>query len=148
MSLGRHEIELEGYKIWGEPVSWWQRTFSLFWQSSSSKYKVVFQAQTDITKPKRFAVRIQSANHETNASLFDLPPSKSGTTITDKTDELPLINSGDAALTVGVAGYSAQRAIYSFHVTDKSWLTLALIAGSIAGIFSVLGQLLIALLDR
>ena len=52
---------------------------------------------------------------------------------------------GDTFLTVSTVRLPVSQVIYSFHTTNRSWLALAVIAGTIVGLVSVLAQAIVAI---
>ena len=75
---------------------------------------------------------------------FLVPKMKKGCKWETTVGEMHLINTGDTFLRVaeviGAKTTPEYESVYLFHVTSRSWLALALLAGILAGALSILGS--------
>lgn len=144
MSLGTRKVGIGGYFVWGEPRSWWHRITTLYWQSSTPKYNVYIQIppNTRIPYKKKFFIRLHFSNDNyTDPEPIEVPPSQFGEKHKYKIEGLPLLVTGDTFLEIH--DDTSEKTIYSFHTTYRSWLSLAIIAGFVAGLISLVTQIII-----
>jgi hypothetical protein len=152
---GKRTADIEFFKVTGEP-SFIRRIFDYlpFWQGSTPKFRLIIEATNDIEHESNFLYSIEYGDgYRYSPQQLQIPPIKRGERRIYYLIRIPLIYTGDSFLTVTeilnlkanlLSGF---QTVYSFHVTNRSWLFLTLLAGLLAGIFSTIGNLLIKLIN-
>ena len=137
---GKRSVILNSFKITGEP-DFWHRIWDYipFWQGSDQKFILIIEALGNTSANKDFQYTIEYGINLTYV-LYDLeiPDMKQGEKITLALEPIPLLHTGDSWLIVTRVNPQFFHRVYSFNVTNRSWLFLALFAGLLAGLFSAL----------
>ncbi len=122
-----------------------------YWQGSQPKFTFYFRALTDIKHESNYVYDIQYSTGKISKIApwqISIPPKNNGSTyeVTIR-NNVYLINTGDAfvrvAEVIGAKTPLEYESVYSFHVTSRSWLALALLAGILAGGLSIVGSWLL-----
>ena len=119
-----------------------------YWQGSQPEFTFYFRALTDIEHKCGYVCDIQYSTGKIPKLApweFEVPEMKKDGKWETTVGRMHLINTGDTFLRVaevkkGVKTPIEYESVFSFHVTSRSWLTLALLAGILAGALSILGS--------
>ncbi len=120
-----------------------------YWQGSQPEFTFYFEALIDIEHKCRYLCDIQYSTGKIPKLApweFSLPEMKRGGKWETTVGKMHLINTGDTFLRVAeVTGTKTNpeleyKSVFLFHVTSRSWLFLALVAGILAGVLSILGS--------
>ena len=118
-----------------------------YWQGSQPEFTFYFTALTDIEHQCRYVCDIQYSTGKIPKLApweFLVPKMKKGVKWETTVGKMQLINTGDTFLRVaevtGAETTLEYESVYLFHVTSRSWLALALLAGILAGALSILGS--------
>ena len=121
-----------------------------YWQGSQPKFTFYFRALTDIEHECNYVYDIQYSTGEISKIApwqILIPPKNKGSTYeVTISNNVYLINTGDTFVRVAeVKGAKTleYESVYLFHVTSRSWLGLALLAGTLAGGLASLGSWLL-----
>lgn len=123
-----------------------------FWQGANARFRLTFEATTDIEHESKFIYSIEYSFGENNPSQqLNMSPIKANEKRVYNLVPMRLIYTGDASLVVSeilsktaISGY---QTVYSFNVTNRSWLWLTILAGFLAGLFATIGNLIVHLID-
>jgi len=144
-------IDFNGYQITTKPKGLRKYLWDIFpyWQGSTPKFEVTLKALRNIPSTSRwrfilFDKTLSTDNPET-LEWIDEENIKEGDIIPRIVKTVPISFTGDMQLVIDDRG--TKKTIYSFHVTHRSWLALAIIAGILAGIIASLGNALFRLLE-
>ena len=80
--------------------------------------------------------------------MTDVTNAHSGDVKTIVLESEPFIYTGDTFITINAGKYRGDKPIYNFHVTNRSWVSLAIIVGAIAGILTIIGQIIINIINH
>ena len=156
MCLSKQIVNYGYYEIITKPASLWRRIlFDIlpYWQGTTTNFKMELKALRDIPPKHYFVITQQISNpHVGNRiKLTDriyMENVKEGNIINIDFCTKHLFDTGNMFLMIHSYDISMEdnpeATIYSFHVTHRSWLFLAILAGVIAGLSSFLFNLAIA----
>ena len=148
---GKRTVKIGLFSVTGEPnfIHRFFFDFLPFWQGSSPQFRLTIEATTDIEHESNFPYSIEYAYGDRYPEQqLKILPIKAKEKRVYYLVPMPLIYTGDSFLIVDEllnvkdnlrSGY---QTVYSFHVTNRSWLWLTLLAGLLAGLFSAIGNLL------
>lgn len=118
-----------------------------YWQGSQPEFTFYFRALTDIKHQCRYVCDIQYSTGKIPKLApweFLVPEMKKGVKWETTVGKMHLINTGDTFLRVSEVTSAKTtleyESVYLFHVTSRSWLAIALLAGILAGVLSILGS--------
>jgi len=117
-----------------------------YWQGSRPKFKITFKALFDTDCSYNFLSTVEYSNGgEADFKWqLEIPKMNKGKTWETTVNEMYLTYTGDTFLVVteimGEGTISEYKPVFIFHVTNRSWLALALLAGILAGALSILGN--------
>lgn len=146
---GGQAVELYGYRFTAKPQSRWRRfTFDFlpYWQSSKPRFILnvtnIKGSPTQENKEIRWFIKF--ATGDTTDGVANIPPLQEDSSATLIVGDKLLGFTGDTLLILPVELLDGKpreyETVYAFHTTHKSWVFLAVVAGILAGAFSVLGQ--------
>jgi len=138
-------------RVTAKPASWMRRIIDIFpyWQGQRPKFKLYFTALTKLTISSKYSVAIQFSNGDkTPITTVLLQKLKKGATESFTVGNIPLVYTGDSFLIVDEELPNKRplldaQTVYMFHTTNRSWLSLTILAGLLAGIIAALGNWLI-----
>jgi hypothetical protein len=151
---GERTVDIEFCRVTGHPSRLRRMFFDLlpFWQGQNPQFWLTIEALTDIEHDTKFLYSIQypSGEKDPPQQLSTLPIKKNEKRVY-KLAPLPLIYTGDAFLIVAeilnASKVSEFQTVYSFNTTNRSWFTLAIVTGILAGAFASIGNWLIQILN-
>jgi len=148
--LGERPSIIGLFEVTAKPVSKLRRILNdilPYWQGSQPEFSFYFIALTDIEHQCRYVCDIQYSTGKIPKLApweFLIPKMKKGGKWETTVGKMHLINTGDTFLRVaevtGAETTLEYESVYLFHVTSRSWLALALLAGILAGALSILGS--------
>ena len=151
---GERTVDIEFFRVTGHPSRLRRIFFDLlpFWQGQNPRFWLTIEALTDINHDTNFLYSIQYPNGEKDPpqQILTLPIRIKEKRVY-KLMPLPLIYTGDDFLIVAEilndSKVSKYYTVYSFNTTNRSWLTLAIVTGILAGVFASIGNWLIQILN-
>lgn len=150
---GGESLDWNGYQLTVKPRSQWRRLiwdFWPYWQAQKPRFllevtKIGPPAQSEIILP--WIVRF--ANNQVTKGQVVLPPLQTGDKLSFELGGKFLGYTGDTLLIVPInlppAPLEPYLTLYAFHTTPKVWISLAIVAGLLAGLFGSLLQYLFRL---
>jgi len=139
------------YEVTVKPANWARRLLMdlwPYWQGSKAKFSISIKAKHDI-KREHFNIFIEYPNSSPKElGMTDVINAHSGNVKTIILESEPFIHTGDTFITINAGKYRNDKPIYSFHVTNRSWVSLAILAGVIAGILALIGQIIVSLINH
>lgn len=141
------------YEVTVKPANWARRLLMdswPYWQGSKAKFSVSIKTKVDI-KHEHFNIFIEYPNgspKEKELGMTDVTNAHSGDVKTIVLESEPFIYTGDTFITINAGTNRSDKPIYNFHVTNRSWVSLAIIVGAIAGILTIIGQIIINLINH
>ncbi len=119
-----------------------------YWQGSKAKFSISIKAKDNIER-EHFNIFIEYPNGSPKElGMTDVTNAHSGDSRTIIVESEPFIHTGDTFITINAGRYRNDKPIYSFHVTNRSWVSLAIVAGVIAGILTIIGQIIASLINQ
>ena len=149
--LGERPAQIGMFEVTAKPASKLRRILwdiLPYWQGSRPKFKITFKALFDTDYDYNYLSTIEYSNgKQANFKWqLEIPKMKKGKIWETTVNEMYLTYTGDTFLIVaevkGTESTSGYESVFTFHVTNRSWLALALLAGILAGVLSILGNLL------
>ncbi len=155
---GRDKISIVGYQFEVRPKSMWRRIFHDFvpyWQSWKPSFEVIITRKKEDADGRELQWFMRFSNNTVGRKLIQIPYLKRGGKVILTLEGMFLGTTGDALIVLDSnlnilpedSFPDMFETIYSFHVTQKSWLVLALMAGAVAGLLTIICQYLIGLVD-
>lgn len=153
---GKRTANIEFFQIAGEPSLRHRIFFDIypFWQGSTQRFRLIMEAKKDIEHKSTFLYTVEYAyGDQYPEQQLSIAPIKAKEKRVYNLVPIPLLYTGDSFLKVTElldsknnvrSGYET---VYSFHVTNRSWLWLTILAGLLAGLFSALGNLLFSIIN-
>ncbi len=156
--VGERPSQVGNFVVSARPASKLRQiTYDIFpyWQGSVPVFEISFEALWDIDKDYHYLCAFEYSNGQRSKPQWQIqiPKLRKGkiwkTPVNEATfNKMHLVFTGDTFLIVAeVMGEREPKyeSVYLFHVTNRSWLSLALLAGTIAGGLSILGNWLLNL---
>lgn len=145
-------MKIGSFEVIGKSGSIRRKIFDFipFWQNSKVRFLLTFKALSDTQQEAEFVYFIRYPNRE-ESEYHDIkiPPMKARQSRSYTTAPFIMWYTGDAFLNVGEGLPSTPvygTPVYAFHVTDRSWMGLAILAGILAGAFTTLGSWILSLI--
>ena len=139
------------YEVTVKPANWVRRLLMdswPYWQGSKAKFSVSIKAKNNIER-EHFNIFIEYPNGSLKElGMTDVTNAHSGDVKTIVLESEPFIYTGDTFITINAGTYRSDKPIYNFHVTTRSWVSLAIIVGAIAGILTIIGQIIASLINQ
>ena len=153
---GGQKIRIAGYLFEARPKSMWRKIshdFVPYWQSWTPSFEVIVTREEEDTGERELQWFMLFSDNSYVEKSTQIPPFKKGgegilplegnflgptgdtqIVLDSKLNILPRRN------TPGI-----YKTIYSFNVTPKTWVSLAVFAGAVAGVLTIICQYLISL---
>ena len=149
---GGELVDLEGYQLAAKPLSRWRRFTRDFWPYWQAQKPRFLLEVTRIGSPAQSATItwfIRFVNDQVTGEQVVVPPLQTGDSISLNVGGKFLGYTGDTLLVIPTNLSSSSpepyRTLYAFHTTPKVWISLAIVAGLLAGLFASLLQYLFRL---
>ncbi|MFC1950166.1 hypothetical protein ACFLWD_00685 [Chloroflexota bacterium] len=151
---GSQEVKVLGYQLKAQPKARCRRIigdFWPYWQASKPSFEVIVNREGEDTDEREVQLFIVFPNGDTVDFKYLINRLKKGgkdkivipsTFLGFTGDTTLIINSSLRVTEKGIKPHK-YLTLYSFHVTPKAWVSLAIMAGLIAGVFTTIWQLLI-----
>lgn len=145
-------VDLHGYQFIAKPLSKWRRfsgDFLPYWQASMPKFVLEVVRVGPPSQNQTITWFVRFANGQATNGQENIPPMQTGESVSLKVGGKLLGYTGDTLLIlpVDLSSLSAEpyHTVYAFHTMPKVWISLAVVAGLLAGIFASLFQILFGL---
>ena len=149
---GGEPVALDGYQLIVKPLSRWRRFTRDFWPYWQAQKPRFLLEVTRIGPPAQSATItwfLRCPNGQVTSGHVVVPPLQIGDSIGFEVGGKFLGYTGDTLLIVPTNLSSTSpdpyRTLYTFHTTPKVWISLAIVAGLLAGLFASLLQYLFRL---
>ena len=149
---GGKPVDLDGYQLIVKPLSRWRRftrDFWPYWQAQKPRFLLEVTRIGPPAQSVTITWFVRFANGQVTPGQVVVPPLQTGGRISLKAGGKFLGYTGDTLLVVPTNFSSASpepyHTLYSFHTTPKVWISLAIVAGLLAGLFASLLQYLFSL---
>jgi hypothetical protein len=150
---GGNPIEINEYEFTAKPYSKWRRfvhDYWPYWQASRPRFLLTVKRLGAPSQQQMVTWFIKFPNSDYTYGQVSVPPLETGMKVNFQVGNDKFLGfTGDNLLVISSTGnlsttvLTDYQTIYSFNVTPKVWIVLAIIAGFLAGIFTTLGQWLI-----
>ena len=153
--MSRQVVNYGYYEITTRPIGFWRNVLwdvLPYWQGTKAKFKTELKPNRDIPDKHHFLIIQQFSNLQADnmnkLTTKYLEGVKEGDIIPIVYETENLFDTGTMFLVINSYEIEMKAGgkvnIYSFHVTHRSWLYLAIIAGLIAGLSSFLFNLILS----